>query len=66
MGHFVNDCPQLLDVRSMNREEIDIWMEQLSARMDEINLLSSKSTSDEAEASTEVENSDSDFPIGSR
>jgi hypothetical protein len=64
IGHFVNDCPQPLDVRSMNREEIDIWMEQLNARMDEINLLSSKSTSDEAEASTEVENPDSDFPIG--
>jgi hypothetical protein len=64
IGHFVNDCPQPLDVRSMNREEIDIWMEQLNARMDEINLLSSNSTSDKAEASTEVENPDSDFPIG--
>jgi hypothetical protein len=64
IGHFVNDCPQPLDVRSMNREEVDIWMEQLNARMDEINLLSSNSTSDKAEASTEVENPDSDFPIG--
>jgi hypothetical protein len=66
IGHFVNDCPQLLDVRSMNREEVDIWMEQLSARMDEINLLSSNSVSDEAEASTETENPNLDFPIGGR
>ena len=66
IGHFVNDCLQQLDVRSMGREEVDIWMEQLSARMDEINLLSSNSTPEEAEASTEVENPDSDFPIGGR
>jgi hypothetical protein len=34
--------------------------------MDEINLLSSNSTSDEAEASTGIENPDSGFPIGGR
>jgi hypothetical protein len=66
IGHFVNDCLQPLDVRSMNREEVDIWMEQLSARMDEINLLSSNSASDEAEAPTETENPDLGFPIGGR
>jgi hypothetical protein len=65
IGHFVNDCPQPLDVRSMNREEVDIWMEQLSARMDEINLLSN-STSEEAEASTETKDPDLDFPTGGR
>jgi hypothetical protein len=63
IGHFVNDCPQPLDVRSMNREEVDIWMEQLSARMDEINLLSA---SDEVEAPTDTEKPDSDFLIGGR
>jgi hypothetical protein len=66
IGHFVNDCPQPLDIRSMNREEVDIWMEQLNARMDEINLLSSNPASDEAEASTETENPNLDFPIGGR
>jgi hypothetical protein len=50
----------------MNREEVDVWMEQLSARMDEINLLSSNSTSDEAEASTETEIPNLDFPVGGR
>jgi hypothetical protein len=63
IGHFINDCPQPLDVRSMNREEVDVWMEQLSARMDEINLLSA---SDEAETPTDAEKPDSDFPIGGR
>jgi hypothetical protein len=48
----------------MNREEVDIWMEQLSARMDKINLQSSNSTSDKPEASTEAENPDSDFLVG--
>jgi hypothetical protein len=65
-GHFINDCLQPLDIRSMNREEVDIWMEQLSARMDEINLLTSSSTSDEAEASAETETLDSGFPTGGR
>jgi hypothetical protein len=64
----VNDCPQPLDVRSMSREEVNIWMEQLSARMDEINLLivMSTSTSDEAEVSAEAEVPGPDFPIGGR
>jgi hypothetical protein len=66
IGHFINDCPQPLDVRSMNQEEVDIWMEQLSAWMDEINLLSSNLASDEAEAPTETESPDLGFPIGGR
>jgi hypothetical protein len=63
IGHFVNDCPQPLDVRSMNREEVDVWMEQLSAWMDEINLLSA---SDKVETPTDAGKPDSDFPIGGR
>jgi hypothetical protein len=66
IGHFVNDCPQPLDVRSMNREEVDVWMEQLSARMDEINLLTSGSTSEEPEVEAEAEIPNLDFPTGSR
>jgi len=65
-GHFVNDCPQPLDVRSMNREEVDILMEQLNARKDEIDLLTSSSTSDESEVPTETEIPDSGFPTGGR
>jgi hypothetical protein len=66
IGHFVNDCPQPLDIRSMNQEEVDIWMEQLGARMDKINLLMSNLASDETEVLTEMETPDSDFPTGSR
>jgi hypothetical protein len=66
IGHFVNDCPQPLDVRSMGREEVDIWMEQLSAPMDKINWLMSSSTSDEAEVPTEAETPDLGFPTGGR
>jgi hypothetical protein len=66
IGHFVNDCPQPLDVRSMNRDEVDVWMEQLSAQMDEINLLTSSLTSDEMEVSTEAETPDLDFLTGGR
>ena len=50
----------------MNREEVDTWMEQLSARMDEINLLTSHSTSDEEEILPETEVENSDFPTGGR
>jgi hypothetical protein len=66
VGHFINDCPQPLDVRSMNREEVDIWMEQLNARKDEIDLLTSSSTSDESEVPIETETPDLGFPTGGR
>ena len=61
MGHFVKDCPQPMDVRSMNREELDVWMEQMSARMDAINLIA---PSEEIEILPET--SDQDFPLSSR
>jgi len=61
LGHFVKDCLQPMDVRSMNREELDIWMEQMSARIDEINLLTPV---EEAEVLPELP--DQDFPPGSR
>jgi hypothetical protein len=50
-----------MDIRSMNREELDVWMEQMSARMDVINLLA---PSEETESLPEVPNQD--FPTGSR
>jgi hypothetical protein len=66
MGHFINDCPQPMDVRSMNREEVDVWMEQLSARMDEINLLVPEAASKVPEVSPEMEALDQGFPTGGR
>jgi hypothetical protein len=62
----VKDCSQPMDIRSMNREEVDTWMEQLSARMDEINLLAPVSTSKESEVSCETETLDLGFPTGGR
>jgi len=50
-----------MDVRSMNQEELDVWMEQMSARMDEISLLA---PSEETGILTEIP--DQDFPTGSR
>ena len=61
MGHFVKDCPQPMDVRSMNREELDVWMEQMSARMDAISLIA---PSEEVEIPPETP--DQDFPLSSR
>jgi hypothetical protein len=55
-----------MDVRSMNREEVDIWMEQLSARMDEINLLVPNPASEEPEVSCEMETLNSGFLTGGR
>jgi hypothetical protein len=62
----MNDCPQPMVVRSMNRDEVDIWMEQLSARMDKINLLVPDLASKEPEVSCEMETLDSGFPTGGR
>ena len=58
-GHFVKDCLQPMDVRSMNQEELDVWMEQISTRMDEINLLASSE-----EEKSEI--AEQDFPTGGR
>jgi hypothetical protein len=66
VGHFVTDCPQPLDVRSMSREEVDIWMEQLNARMDKIDLQASGSASEAAEVPTEAEIPQLDFLTGGR
>ena len=48
------------NVRSMNWEELDVWMEQMSTWMDEINLLASS----EEEKSPEI--AEQDFPTGGR
>jgi len=45
----------------MSKEELDVWMEQMSARMDEINLLA---PSEDAEALPELPSQD--FLTGSR
>jgi len=60
-GHFVKDCPQPMDVRSMNWEELDVWMEQMSAWIDEISLLT---PSEETGILSEIP--DQDFPTGGR
>ena len=44
-----------MDVRSMNQEELEVWMEQMSAQMDEIKLLT---PSEEMEVLPEVPNQD--------
>ena len=58
LGHFVSDCP-LPDIRSLERGDVEVLMEHLSARMDEINLLAS-------EISEVAEDLLSGFPTGSR
>ena len=64
LGHFVPDCP-LPDIRSLERGEVEVLMEQLSARMDEINLLASAFSEDEPKIPEVVENPLSGFPTGS-
>jgi hypothetical protein len=65
LGHMVHDCPQRLDVRSMNWDKVDILMEQLNARLDEINLSVPDVTSDETDE-TPDENVELGFPQSSR
>jgi hypothetical protein len=50
-----------MDVRSMNQKELDIWMEQMNAQMDEISLLAPP---EEMENLSEIP--DQGFPIGGR
>ena len=64
LGHFVPDCP-LPDIRSLERGEVEVLMEQLNARMDEINLLASAFSEDEPKTAEVVENPLSGFPTGS-
>ena len=39
LGHMAPDCPLPMDIRSMNREEAELFMGLFSARMDEIDLV---------------------------
>jgi hypothetical protein len=64
LGHMASDCPQRLDVWSMKRDEVDLLMEQLYARMDEINLSTPEPTADEPDVSSASEVVD--FPTGGR
>jgi hypothetical protein len=66
LGHMVPDCPQGLDVRSMNRDEVDILMGQLYAQMDEINLSITTPASDETEVPTETKVPIEDFSKSGR
>jgi len=46
-GHVVHDCPQPMDIRTMGRDEADVLMGYLSARMDEINQMLSEAPGDD-------------------
>ena len=39
LGHMVPDCPLPMDIRSMNQEEAKLFMGLFSARMDEIDFV---------------------------
>ena len=65
LGHFVPDCP-LPDIRSLERGDVEVLMEQLSARMDEINLLASEISEAELQTPEVAEDLLSGFPTGSR
>ena len=65
LGHFVPDCP-LPDIQSLERRDVEVLMEQLSARMDEINLLASEISEDEPQTPEVAEDLLSGFPTGSR
>jgi len=51
-GHVVHDC-RPMDIRTMGRDEADFLMGHLSARMDEINLMSSEVAEELLETSEE-------------
>ncbi len=64
LGHFVPDCP-LPDIWSLERGEAEVLMEQLNARMVEINLLASAFSEDEPKILEVVKDPLLGFPIGS-
>jgi hypothetical protein len=45
---MVPDCPLPMDIRSMNREEAELFMGLFSARMDEIDLVTTTAAPEDA------------------
>jgi hypothetical protein len=66
IGHLIKDCPPGFDIRHLKRDDIDVLMEQLNARLDSMNIAAADSLSEEKETSEDESEEPKDFPKSSR
>jgi hypothetical protein len=66
IGHVIKDCPPGFDIRHLERDDIDVLMEQLNARLDSMNIAAADSLSEEKEMSEDESEEPKDFPKSSR
>jgi hypothetical protein len=66
-GHIKSECKQGFDIRHLDRDDIEVLLEQLSARMDVLNLEAAVPTEPiEPPQQESAEEETSGFPTGSR
>ena len=53
LRHIVPNCPQPMDIQTMGRDKADFLMGHLSARMDEIDLMTSEAAEELPEIAEE-------------
>ena len=68
VGHIKSECQQGFDIRHLDRDDIEILLEQLNARIDILNLEAAVPTEplELPQPKELAEEKASDFPIGSR
>jgi hypothetical protein len=68
VGHFKSECQQGFDIRHLDRDDIEILLEQLNARIDILNLEAAVPTEplELPQPKELAEEKASDFPTGSR
>ena len=64
-GHVVKDCPTGFDIRHLERDNIDVLMQQLVARLDSMDIAATSSLLEAKDVSDESERPQ-DFPRGGR
>ena len=66
IGHISKDCPFGFDIRHLARDDIDVLMEQLNAKLDSMNIAAVDSLPAEKETSEDEPEEQQDFPRGGR
>ena len=66
VGHLSKSCPSGFDIRHLARDDIDVLMQQLVARLDSMDIAATSSLPEEKESSEDEAEEPQDFPKGGR
>jgi hypothetical protein len=66
VGHISKNCPSGFDIRHLERDDIDVLMQQLVARLDSMDIAAVSSSSEDKETSEDEAEVPQGFPKGGR